>query len=73
MNDETKRVREALEQLEEMQAHESSYAQINKLQGLLNTFAKLERAGELMADDLAARDGRSREQVLADFYRQAGM
>lgn len=73
MNDETKRVREALEQLEEMQAHETSYAQINKLQGLLNTFAKLERAGELMADDLAARDGHSREQVLAEFYRRAGM
>lgn len=73
MTDVKKPVREALEKLEEMQSFETSYAEINKVQAILNTFANLEYAAELMADDIGEKTGQSREEVLENYYRRAGI
>lgn len=73
MTDVKKPIREALEKLEERQSFESSYAEINKVQVLINTFANLEYAAELMADEIGEKTGQSREEVLAEYYRRAGI
>lgn len=73
MTDVKKPIRKALEQLEEMQSFESSYAEINKVQSMINTFANLECAAELMAEEIGSTTGKSREQVLENYYRRAGI
>lgn len=73
MTDVKKPIRGALEKLEEMQSFESSYAEINKVQAILNTFANLEYAAELMADEIGEKTGQSREEVLEKYYRLAGI
>ncbi|SFT63228.1 hypothetical protein SAMN02910356_01388 [Selenomonas sp. GACV-9] len=73
MMDVKRPVREALEHLKERQAFESSYAEINKVQALINTFANLDYACDLMAQELAEKTGQSRDEVLADFYRRVGI
>lgn len=73
MTDVKKPVRGALEKLEEMQSFETSYAEINKVQAIINTFANLEYAAELMADEIGERTGQSREEVLESYYRRAGI
>ena len=66
-------VLEALEKLEEMQSFETSYAQINKVQNIINTFANLDQVCESMAAEIARQTGRSREEVLDEYYRRAGL
>ena len=66
-------VLEALKKLEEMQSFETSYAQINKVQNIINTFAKLDQVCESMAAEIARQTGRSREEVLDEYYRRAGL
>ena len=66
-------VLEALTKLEEMQSFETSYAQINKVQNIINTFANLDQVCESMAAEIARQTGRSREEVLDEYYRRAGL
>ena len=66
-------VLEALKKLEEMQSFETSYAQINKVQNIINTFANLNQVCESMAAEIARQTGRSREEVLNEYYHQAGL
>ena len=73
MTDVKKPVRDALEKLEEMQSFESSYAEINKVQMMINTFANLEYAAELMADEIGENTGQSRDEILEEYYRRAGI
>ena len=73
MTDVKQPVREALEELKKRQSFESSYAEINKFQALINIFAGLEYAGTLMADEISAKTGKSREKVLEEYYRRAGI
>ena len=73
MTDVKKPVRDALEQLKEKQSFESRYAEINKFQALINTFAGLEYACELMADEISVKTGESREKILEEYYRRAGI
>ena len=66
-----KPIREALETLKEMQSYESSYAQINKFHLVVNRFAQLERACDLMAAALAEVEGATREEVLQEYLERA--
>ena len=66
-----KPIREALETLKEMQNYESSYAQINKFHLVVNRFAQLERACDLMAGALADVEGSTKEEVLQEYLRRA--
>ena len=66
-------VLEALKKLEKMQSFETSYAQINKVQNIINTFANLDQVCESMAAEIARQTGRSREEVLDEYYRRAGL
>jgi Iap family predicted aminopeptidase len=66
-----KPIREALETLKEMQNYESSYAQINKFHLVVNRFAQLERACDLMAGALAEVEGSTKEEVLQEYLRRA--
>ncbi|MBQ1415831.1 MAG: hypothetical protein IIT82_09435 [Selenomonas sp.] len=73
MKDVKRPVREALQQLEQKKMLESSYAEVNKYQSLINLFANLQRACELMADEIGSHTGQKQEEVLAEFYEQAGI
>ena len=73
MKDVKRPVREALQQLEQKKMLESSYAEVNKYQSLINLFANLQRACELMADEIGSHPGQKQEEVLAEFYEQAGI
>ena len=66
-----KPIREALETLKEMQNYESSYAQINKFHMVVNRFAQLERACDLMSAALAEVEGSTKEEVLQEYLRRA--
>ena len=66
-----KPIREALETLKEMQNYESSYAQINKFHLVVNRFAQLERACDLMSAALAEVEGSTKEEVLQEYLRRA--
>ena len=73
MKDVKRPVREALQQLEQKKMLESSYAEVNKYQSLINLFANLQRACELMADEISSQSGVKLEEVLAEFYEKAGI
>ncbi len=73
MKDVKRPVREALQQLEQKKMLESSYAEVNKYQSLINLFANLQRACELMADEISSQSGVKPEEVLAEFYEKAGI
>jgi hypothetical protein len=68
-----KPIREALEILKEMQSYESSYAQINKFHLVVNRFAQLERACDLMSAALAEVEGSTKEEVLREYFDRAEM
>ena len=73
MTDVKEPVRDALEQLKELQAFESNYAQINKLQNLINTFANLAYAADQMASEIGRQTGKSQDDVLNDYYHRVGI
>ena len=73
MTDIKKPVRDALRGLEEIQSFETSYAQINKVQNMINTFANLDEACEAMAAEIASQTGRSSEDVLKEYYHRVGL
>lgn len=73
MEDVKQPVRKALELLKERQSYESSYAEINKTQELINRFASLDQACDLLAADLAEAQGRKKEDVLQEYYARAGL
>lgn len=73
MGDVKKTVREALETLKEMQSYESSYAKINQFHQLVNCFAKLERACDLMAAALAEAEGARKDEVLKEYFDRAAL
>ncbi len=71
MEDVKKPIREALETLKEMQSYESSYAQINRFHQVVNRFAQLERACDMMAAALAEVEGGRKEEVLKEYFDKA--
>ena len=73
MTDVKRSVQSALEKLEEMQAFESSYAQINKIQGIINTFANLERVCEMMATTIAEKENCKPEEILREYFARNGL
>ena len=73
MHDVKRPIREALQQLEQKKMLESSYAEVNKYQSLINLFANLSYACELMADEIGDRTGQRTEDVLAEYYKRAGI
>lgn len=73
MEDVKRPIREALQQLEQKKMLESSYAEVNKYQSLINLFANLSYACELMADEIGDRTGQRTEEVLAEYYKRAGI
>ncbi len=73
MEDVKQPVRKALELLKERQSYESNYAEINKIQELINRFASLDQACDLLAADLAEAHGRKKEEVLQEYYARAGL
>ena len=73
MEDVKQPVRKALELLKERQSFESSYAEINKIQELINRFASLDQACDLLAADLAEAQGRKKDDVLREYYEKVGL
>lgn len=73
MDDVKKPIRDALETLKELQSYESSYANINKIQQVVNRFAELERVCDMLAEALAEVEGRSKDEVLTDYYGKTGI
>ena len=73
MTDVKKPIQAALENLEEMQAFESSYAQINKVQSIINTFANLERVCDMMAETIAEKENCKPEEILREYFTRNGL
>lgn len=73
MTDVKKPIQAALEKLEEMQAFESSYAQINKVQSIINTFADLERVCDMMAATIAEKENCKPEEILREYFARNGL
>lgn len=73
MEDVKRPVREALEWLKEKHSYESSYAEINKFQEMVNRFASLDRTCDLLAEALAEARGCKSDEVLHEFYRKANL
>ena len=71
MEDVKKPIRDALETLKEMQSYESSYAKINQFHQVVNSFAKLERACDMMAAALAEAEGSRKEEILREYFHKA--
>ena len=61
----------ALEDLTDMKNHEADYGIINKFQHIINTFANMESVCDRMAEDIAAEQGKTREEVLEEYYGKA--
>ena len=73
MDDVKKPIRDALETLKELQSYESSYANINKIQQVVNRFAELERVCDMLAEALAGVEGRNKDEVLTDYFGKVGI
>ncbi len=58
----------ALQDLNDMKNHEADYAVINKYLNIINLFAGMERVCEAMASDLAEASGKTREEIIEDYY-----
>jgi len=54
--------------LEDLKNHEANYAVINKYLSLINATAALKDVAEAMASDLAEKNGKTKEEVLAEYY-----
>ncbi len=54
-----------------MKNHEADYGIINKFQHIINTFANMESVCDRMAEDIAAEQGKTREEVLEEYYGKA--
>ena len=66
-----KAMERALQDLNEFKNYEADYSKINKLINIMNNFALLKTACELMAQRIAKNENRTNEEVLAEFYEKA--
>jgi len=57
-----------IDELEDLKNHEANYAVINKYLSLINATAALKDVAEAMASDLAEKTGKTKEEVLAEYY-----
>ena len=73
MDDVRRPIREALEALKEMQKYESSYANINKIQQIVNCFAELDRVCDMLASSLGEAEGKSKEEILRECFDKAAL
>lgn len=58
----------ALQDLNDMKNHEAEYAVINKYLNIINLFAKMGHVCEAMASDLAEAAGKTKEEILEEYY-----
>ena len=65
-----KAMERALQDLSEFKNYEADYGKINKLINVINNFAALMAACELMAERIAKDENRTKEEVLAKVYAQ---
>ncbi|MBR2215286.1 MAG: hypothetical protein IJ849_05960 [Selenomonadaceae bacterium] len=68
-----KKCEKALQDLNDMKNHEADYAVINRLLNIINLFAGVIAAGELMAEELAQLQGKTAADVVQDYAAKAGL
>ena len=68
-----KKCEKALQDLNDMNNHEADYAVINRLLNIINLFAGVIAAGELMAEELAQLQGKTAADMVQDYAAKAGL
>ena len=66
-----KAMERALHDLNDFKNYEADYGKINKLINIINNFAGLSAACELMAERIAVDEQRTKEEVLTEFFTEA--
>ena len=61
-------INKVIEGLTDLKNHEAHYAEINKYQAMINYTQALKDAFEMMAADFAETKGKSKEDLIADYY-----
>jgi len=63
-------ITKVIDNLMELKNHEAHYAEINKYLAMINATQALKDVAELMAEDLAEKSGKTKEEVLAEYYEK---
>ena len=71
MNKRKEAFERALKDLNDMKNHEADYGVINKYQHIINTFAAVEQVADRMAEDIAAERGKSKDEIIEEYYGKA--
>ena len=66
-----KGIERALHDLNDFKNYEADYGKINKLINIINNFASLSFACEMMAERIARDENRTKEEVLVEFFQMA--
>ena len=64
-------IQTALQELNDIKNREADYGQINKLQNIINKFDHVARTARLMAEDIAAKEGTSADEVFDRYGEKA--
>ena len=63
-------VEKVIEALEDLKNHEAHYAEINRYISMINALEALKDVSEKMAEDLAANTGKSKEEIISEYYEK---
>lgn len=63
-------ITKVIDNLMDLKNHEAHYAEINKYLAMINATQALKDVAELMAEDLAEKSGKTKEEVLAEYYEK---
>lgn len=66
-----KAIERALHDLNDFKNYEADYGKINKLINIINNFASLSAACDMMAERIADDEKRTKEEVLVEFFEKA--
>lgn len=63
-------IAKVIDNLIDLKNHEAHYAEINKYLAMINATQALKDVAEMMATALAEKSGKSKEEVLAEYYEK---
>jgi len=61
-------VLKVIDKLSDLKNHEAHYAEINRYLAMINSVMALRDVAEMMASDIAAQNGKTKEEVIAEYY-----
>ncbi|MBR3622683.1 MAG: hypothetical protein IKN43_04960, partial [Selenomonadaceae bacterium] len=61
-------VLKVIDKLSDLKNHEAHYAEINRYLAMINSVVALRDVAELMAADIAEAKGKTKEEVISEYY-----